>query len=724
MCSVSLGPIESKCKDATPLNTACCNEHFPGCCRAYISADGKKCGVRSDFLSDKVSVKKIIRAGEIIREKDFAGAYTEVKESGKLKKGVTDCRASYKGFISTSKSGTKCVEWSKTPYAGMGELEIGFHNFCRNPDGDEQGIWCYVKEGSKGIKKEYCDPPMINKSENGKTCKETCSNPDGDPNGMWCTEEKSGEKAYCKESTIMLTQDQKRMKDCCPKEFPNCCESYIHGGTCSIDNKSKTGAINCTTIQNVKFPTQTQRGLTCKDWDSIDLSFDCPVGWEKFYEGKDEEDDESSEFLYCRRKSSPSEVCALGDVLGGVWGTKDAWATLEREKTRCPYVATPCIPEKINPRSMRGRGLGANFCRNPGDILRKAEDDTRARRQWGAIVGIKRYTENPDGGESKGMWCYTGNNTWDYCAPKFFFKTSGKPSLEDFGPTTAEECKERAGSNTFYKKGSWKKIPVNASSDERTITLDGEYPNLRGLEKMLKALKARISSHTVSSGKTILEFETELGPCKTNREMRAANRRGSNVEYRAIKACRKANRKFKLPNDIPSSFVIEVPVELPKDLPWGCSLDYDDMVYYWHDKWDKPCSSTHRCLISKTSDSGNGPGKNSPLDCFGMWTPWSSCTKKCGVGETEREYVVYMNALYGGKNVLMHMEQKNGGYVIRKCARDKNSIRASAEVYGMVFFLTNLQLRRKTLWRRREKSARPHVPKITSVRRTTFTMVS
>ena len=457
VCSINLGPIESKCKDITPLNTACCNEHFPGCCRAYISEDGKTCGERGDFSPDKLSV--IIKAGQIYRQKDFSGALQEIpyKDKGKLPSGVTVCRPSYKGIRIHVEIGAKCVEWSKTPYAGMGKLEIGFHNFCRNPDGDKQGIWCYVKEGSDRMKKEYCDPPIMNKSENGKTCKETCSNPDGDPKGMWCTEEESGEKAYCKESTTMLTQDQKKMKRCCPKEFPNCCESYIHDGTCSMDNKSKTGAIDCTDIQNVKFPTQTQRGLTCKDWDSIDLSFDCPVGWEKFYEGKDDEDDESSEFLYCRRKSSPSEVCALGDMLGGVWGTKDAWVTLKGGDP-VPLCRYPVYsPKKFNPHSVRGRGLGANFCRNPGDVLWKTIHDTNSS-QWGGIPDRKSYTENPDGGESKGMWCYTGDDTWDYCGPKFFFKTSGMPSREDVGPSNAEECKERAGKNTFTRKTAGKKF--------------------------------------------------------------------------------------------------------------------------------------------------------------------------------------------------------------------------------------------------------------------------
>ena len=339
------------------------------------------------------------------------------------------------------------------------------------------------------MKKEYWDPPSMYKTEDGKECEKKCSNPDGDENGMWCNEKDGGKKAYCKESANMLTQNQKKMKDCCPKEFPNCCEDYLLGNSCSAGNKSKAGSIDCTTVENSKFSAQTDQGLTCKNWDSIDISFDCPEGWEQFSDnGKDDG------FLYCRREESPSDVCALGNALGGAWGTAEAWGVL-KEGDPAPECRYPVYsPNTWNPRDVRRKGLGKNFCRNPGDTT-------------------------PDGKPSTGMWCYSGS-TWNYCATKFFFKTNGKPSSEDGGPATERACKERAGPEIMYKKGSWKKVPVNSSVDDKTLILHGEYPEFRGLEKLTETIQARIANTEVRDGKTYIEFDTKLGPCKSFRTMR------------------------------------------------------------------------------------------------------------------------------------------------------------------------------------------------------------
>ena len=58
---------------------------------------------------------------------------------------------SYEGSISITLSGHECQDWSATPYA----LTIGQnHNYCRSPDQDSEGAWCYTK--NEDIKWEYC----------------------------------------------------------------------------------------------------------------------------------------------------------------------------------------------------------------------------------------------------------------------------------------------------------------------------------------------------------------------------------------------------------------------------------------------------------------------------------------------------------------------------------------------------------------------------------------
>ena len=64
----------------------------------------------------------------------------------------------YIGNISTTKSGRTCQEWkSQTPHkhSYCSHLE---KNFCRNPDGEDNGPWCYTTDRNK--RWEYCDVPF------------------------------------------------------------------------------------------------------------------------------------------------------------------------------------------------------------------------------------------------------------------------------------------------------------------------------------------------------------------------------------------------------------------------------------------------------------------------------------------------------------------------------------------------------------------------------------
>jgi len=72
-------------------------------------------------------------------------------------------KAGYRGVQSKTRSGKTCQKWtvqspqhhtrteSEYPDKGLGD-----HNYCRNPDGEPDGIWCYTTEA--GTRWEYCDP--------------------------------------------------------------------------------------------------------------------------------------------------------------------------------------------------------------------------------------------------------------------------------------------------------------------------------------------------------------------------------------------------------------------------------------------------------------------------------------------------------------------------------------------------------------------------------------
>ncbi|XP_070537454.1 uncharacterized protein [Ptychodera flava] len=76
----------------------------------------------------------------------------------------------YRGMKSTTKQGYTCLKWTehsypKTPKA-FPNRGLGDHNYCRNPDVDSGGAWCYIFGGS--IHYDYCDVGQPQQTCGGK----------------------------------------------------------------------------------------------------------------------------------------------------------------------------------------------------------------------------------------------------------------------------------------------------------------------------------------------------------------------------------------------------------------------------------------------------------------------------------------------------------------------------------------------------------------------------
>ncbi|XP_016059513.1 PREDICTED: prothrombin isoform X2 [Miniopterus natalensis] len=74
---------------------------------------------------------------------------------------VPDRGRHYNGRLAVTVSGSPCLAWASEQVKALTK-DRGFtppvpleENFCRNPDGDEEGAWCYV--GGKPGDLEYCD---------------------------------------------------------------------------------------------------------------------------------------------------------------------------------------------------------------------------------------------------------------------------------------------------------------------------------------------------------------------------------------------------------------------------------------------------------------------------------------------------------------------------------------------------------------------------------------
>uniref|UniRef100_A0A3Q3WC17 trypsin n=1 Tax=Mola mola TaxID=94237 RepID=A0A3Q3WC17_MOLML len=74
---------------------------------------------------------------------------------------VSSCQSgdgsSYRGDISRSASGRRCLNWEKFLNPWGYSKGVGNHNYCRNPDRSSMP-WCRVRKGKKNVK-EFCDIP-------------------------------------------------------------------------------------------------------------------------------------------------------------------------------------------------------------------------------------------------------------------------------------------------------------------------------------------------------------------------------------------------------------------------------------------------------------------------------------------------------------------------------------------------------------------------------------
>ena len=74
--------------------------------------------------------------------------------------------ASYSGKVNHTISGRSCQAWSSsqphepkfTDVGKVGETEAGDHNYCRNPDGNIGGVWCYTTDPDMRL--EHCAVPI------------------------------------------------------------------------------------------------------------------------------------------------------------------------------------------------------------------------------------------------------------------------------------------------------------------------------------------------------------------------------------------------------------------------------------------------------------------------------------------------------------------------------------------------------------------------------------
>ncbi|KAI4582599.1 hypothetical protein MJG53_009150 [Ovis ammon polii x Ovis aries] len=342
----------------------------------------------------------------------------------------------YRGTTAKTKSGVTCQKWSATsphvpkfspekfPLAGLEE------NYCRNPDNDENGPWCYTTDPDKRF--DYCDIPecedecmhcsgenyegKIAKTVSGRDCQSWdsqsphahgyipskfpsknlkmnyCRNPDGEPR-PWCfTTDPKKRWEFC---------DVPR---CIPPEQTPVAQDCYHGNGQGYRGTSST----------------TVTGRKCQSWSSM-----IPHRHQKTPESYP---NAGLTMNYCRNPDADKSPWCYTTDPRVRWEFCNLKKCSETSEQVANAPAAPQAPSVENPPEadcMLGIGKG----------YRGKKATTVAGvpcQEWAAQephrhgiftpetnprAGLeKNYCRNPDG-DVNGPWCYTTNprKLFDYC---------------------------------------------------------------------------------------------------------------------------------------------------------------------------------------------------------------------------------------------------------------------------------------------------------------------
>ncbi|XP_042545698.1 plasminogen [Dipodomys spectabilis] len=349
---------------------------------------------------------------------------------------LAECRTgngrSYRGSTAKTKGGVACQKWSATsphrpnytpekfPAEGLEE------NYCRNPDNDALGPWCYTMDPEKRF--DYCDIPeceeecmhcsgenyegKISKTESGRECQawgsqsphthgylpskfpnknlknNYCRNPDGEPR-PWC----------------FTTDPTKRWELC---DIPRCATPPPSRPTYQClegRGESYRGTVSV-----------TKSGHTCQRWSEqsphehnrTPENFPCKGLDENYCRNPD---GESFPWCYTTNKTVRWEHCAIPTC-------ESLPTTSDHLDTSAPPEQTPVVQEcyEGNGQSYRGTSsttITGKKCQSWWSMSPHRHEKTPLNFPNAGLT--MNYCRNPDA--DKGPWCYTTDPSvrWEYC---------------------------------------------------------------------------------------------------------------------------------------------------------------------------------------------------------------------------------------------------------------------------------------------------------------------
>ncbi|XP_068406887.1 plasminogen isoform X1 [Eschrichtius robustus] len=396
---------------------------------------------------------------------------------------LSECKTgngkNYRGTMAKTKSGVACQKWSdnsphtpnfspeKYPFAGLEE------NYCRNPDNDKMGPWCYTTD--PGTRYDYCDIPecedecmhcsgenyegKISKTVSGLDCQawdsqsphahgyipakfpnknlkmNYCRNPDGEPR-PWC----------------FTTDPSKRWEFC---DIPRCTTPPPSSGPTYQCLKGRGENYRGTVAVTVS-------GHTCQRWgdqtphkhNRTPENFPCRNLEENYCRNPD---GETGPWCYTTNSEVRWEYCTIPSCESSPLSAELLDAPVPPEQTP---VAQDCY--RGNGQSYRGTSsttVTGRKCQSWSSMIPHRHQKTPANYPNAGLT--MNYCRNPDA--DKSPWCYTTDPSvrWEFCNLKKCSETQEQvtksptvdqvPSIED--PSEAD-CMFGTGKGYRGKKAT------------------------------------------------------------------------------------------------------------------------------------------------------------------------------------------------------------------------------------------------------------------------------
>ncbi|XP_056419590.1 plasminogen [Hyla sarda] len=342
----------------------------------------------------------------------------------------------YRGTESKTRSGKTCQDWTATTphtpnYTPTNFPDAGLDaNFCRNPDGDPNGPWCYTTDPNQRF--EFCDITQ---------CEEECFHCNGEnyrgeisktKSGLQCQawdSQKPHAHGYKPESIPEknLINNYCRNPDGEPRPWcfttdPNTRWEFCNIPRCTSNTQASPPGLQCLSGNGESYTGNiaiTVSGKTCQSWSSQEPhghartpdNYPCK-NLEKNYCRNP--DGESMPWCYTTDKSTRWEYCNIPSC-GATPVVKPA------------PTATAAVSECYTGNGETYRGttyltISGKRCQEWSSMVPHTHGKTPDKYPNANLE--RNYCRNPD--NDKSPWCYTTDPSvrWEYCNLKKCTETS------------------------------------------------------------------------------------------------------------------------------------------------------------------------------------------------------------------------------------------------------------------------------------------------------------